>query len=50
MVDARIPYAFKVFFKFFLYAISKVALMKYVWLIFKLDYLLDDDLHWIKAS
>jgi hypothetical protein len=28
-------------------AISKVALVVYVWLIFKLDFDLDDDLIWI---
>jgi hypothetical protein len=51
MVDARILYVLVIkipdFFYFFLNlcAISKVALV--VWLIFKLDFDLDDDLIWI---
>jgi hypothetical protein len=53
MVDARILYAIVVkisdFFDFFgnLCAISKVALVVFGWLIFKLDFDLDDDLIWI---
>jgi hypothetical protein len=56
MVDVRILYVLVVkisdffdFFDFFwnLCAISKVALVVFVWLIFKLDFDLDDDLIWI---
>jgi hypothetical protein len=34
----------------YLCAISKVALVVFLWLIFKLDFDLDDDLIWIQAS
>jgi hypothetical protein len=53
MVDARILYVLVVkipdFFdlKNKLCAISKVALIVFLWLIFKLDFDLDDDLIWI---
>jgi hypothetical protein len=51
MVDSRILYVLVVkdFFdlKKKLCAISKVALVVFVWLIFKLDFDLDDDLIWI---
>jgi hypothetical protein len=53
MVDVGILYVFVVkisdFFNFFwnLCAISKVALIVFLWLIFKLDFDLDDDLIWI---
>jgi hypothetical protein len=53
MVNARILYVLMVkkldFFNFKnkLCAISKVALVVFVWLIFKLDFDLDDDLIWI---
>jgi hypothetical protein len=53
MVDARILYVLVVkdsdFFDFFgnLCAISKVALVVFLWLIFKLDFDLVDDLIWI---
>jgi hypothetical protein len=53
MVDAKIPYVLVVkisdFFDFFknLCATSKVALVVFVWLIFKLDFDLNDDLYWI---
>jgi hypothetical protein len=53
MVDAGILYVLVVkkldsFFLFLnLCAISKVALVVFVWLIFKLDFNLDDDLYWI---
>jgi hypothetical protein len=53
MVDAGILYVLVVkisdFFYFFinLCAISKVALVVFLWLIFKLDFDLDDDLIWI---
>jgi hypothetical protein len=53
MVDAGILYVLVViFFNFFnlknkLCAISKVALVVFLWLIFKLDFDLDDDLIWI---
>jgi hypothetical protein len=53
MVDVRILYVLVVkisdFFNFFrnLCAISKVALVVFLWLIFKLDFDLDDDLIWI---
>jgi hypothetical protein len=52
MVDARILYVLVVkisdFSDFFinLCAISKLALVIFVWLIFKLDFDLDDDLYW----
>jgi hypothetical protein len=52
-VDARILYVLVVkisdFFNFFwnLFAISKVALVVFLWLIFKLDSDLDADLIWI---
>jgi hypothetical protein len=53
MVDAGILYVLVVknsdFFYFFqnLCIISKVALVVFLWLIFKLDFDLDDDLIWI---
>jgi hypothetical protein len=53
MVDARLPYVLVVKISDFfnlknkLCAISKVALIVFVWLIFKLDFDLDDDLYWI---
>jgi hypothetical protein len=53
MVDARILYVLVVIFLDFLdlknklCAISKVALVVFLWLIFKLDFDLDDDLIWI---
>jgi hypothetical protein len=53
MVDARILYVLVVKFSNFFYlknklcAISKVALVVFLWLIFKLDFDLDDDLIWI---
>jgi hypothetical protein len=53
VVDARILYVLMVkisdFFDLFwnLCAISKVALVVFLWLIFKLDFDLDDDLIWI---
>jgi hypothetical protein len=53
MVDARILYVlvvkFSDFFDLFIYlcAISKVALVVFLWLIFKLNFDLDDDLIWI---
>jgi hypothetical protein len=53
MVDVGILYVLVVkisdFFDFFknLCAISKVALVVFLWLIFKLDFDLDDDLIWI---
>jgi hypothetical protein len=53
MVDARIIYVLVVKISDFfnlknnLCAISKVALVVFVWLIFKLDFDLDDDLYWI---
>jgi hypothetical protein len=53
MVDARILYVLVVKISDFfnlknkLCAISKVALVKILWLIFKLDFDLDDDLIWI---
>jgi hypothetical protein len=53
MVDAGILYVLVVkisdFFYFFLNLcdISKVALVIFVWLIFKLDFDLDDDFIWI---
>jgi hypothetical protein len=53
MVDARILYVLVVKISNFLFfycnlcAISKVALVVFVWLIFKLDFDLDDDLIWI---
>jgi hypothetical protein len=53
MIDARILYVLVVknsdFFNFFwnLCAISKVALVVFLWLIFKFDFDLDDDLIWI---
>jgi hypothetical protein len=53
MVNARILYVLVVkisdFFNFFinLCAISKVALVVFLWLIFKLDFDLDDGLIWI---
>jgi hypothetical protein len=53
MVDARILYVLMIknldFFNFFWNscAISKVALVVFLWLIFKLDFDLDDDLIWI---
>jgi hypothetical protein len=52
MVDGRILYVLVVrisdFFDFFgnLCAISKVALVVFLWLVFKLDFDLDDDLIW----
>jgi hypothetical protein len=52
MVDERIPYVLAVknsnFFNFLrnLCTISKIALVKYVWLIFKLDFDLND-VYWI---
>jgi hypothetical protein len=56
MVDARIPYVFvvKISIYFYLFKnlcdISKIALIVCVWLIFKLDFDLDDYLYWIQAS
>jgi hypothetical protein len=53
MVDAGILYVLVVkisdFFDFFinLCTISKVALAIFLWLIFKLDFDLDDDLIWV---
>jgi hypothetical protein len=53
MVDARILYVlvvkFSIFFNFLinLCTILKVALVIFLWLIFKLDFDLDDDLIWI---
>jgi hypothetical protein len=53
MVDARILYVLVVKISDFFYlfwnlcAISKVALVVFLWLIFKLDFDLDDDLIWI---
>jgi hypothetical protein len=53
MVDARILYVLVVIFLDFLdlknklCAISKVALVVFLWLIFKLNFDLDDDLIWI---
>jgi hypothetical protein len=53
MVDARIQYVLVVKVSDFFYlknnlcAISKVALVVFLWLIFKLDFDLDDDLIWI---
>jgi hypothetical protein len=53
MVDARILYVLVVKISDFIYlfiylcAISKVALVVFLWLIFKLDFNLDDDLIWI---
>jgi hypothetical protein len=53
MVDARTPYVLVVKISDFsdskdkLCAISKVALVVFVWLIFKLGFDLDDDLIWI---
>jgi hypothetical protein len=53
MVDVRLLYVLVVrnsdFFDFLIYlcAISKVALVVFLWLIFKLDFDLDDDLIWI---
>jgi hypothetical protein len=56
MVDARIPYLLIIKisnlfqFKKKLYVISKVALVVCVWLMYKVDVDLDDDLCWIQAS
>jgi hypothetical protein len=53
MVDARILYVLVVKISDFFYlkeklcGISKVALVVFLWLIFKLDFDLDDDLIWI---
>jgi hypothetical protein len=53
MVDVRILYVLEVKISDFfdlkkkLCAISKLALVVFVWLIFKLDFDLDDDLYWI---
>jgi hypothetical protein len=53
MVDARILYVLVVKISDFFYlkkslcAISKVALVVFLWLIFKLDFNIDDDLIWI---
>jgi hypothetical protein len=53
MVDVRILYVLEVKISDFfdlkkkLCAILKVALVVFVWLIFKLDFDLDDDLYWI---
>jgi hypothetical protein len=53
MVDAKVPYVLMVKLSNFfdlknkLCIISKVALIKCVWLIFKLDFDLDGDLYWI---
>jgi hypothetical protein len=53
MVDAGIPYVLVVKISDFFYlknklcAISKLALLVFLWLIFKLDFDLDDDLIWI---
>jgi hypothetical protein len=53
MVDARIPYVLLVknsdffYLKKILCAISKVALVVFVWLIFKLAFDLDNELYWI---
>jgi hypothetical protein len=56
MVDARIPCVLVVKISYFsnlfcnLCAISKVALLICIWLIFMFDFDLDDDLYWIQAS
>jgi hypothetical protein len=56
MVDAEIPYVLVVKISDFFYlknklcAISKVALIVFVWLILKLNFDLDDDLYWISTS
>jgi hypothetical protein len=52
MVDAKIScvLVFKISIYFGLCAISKVALVICLWLIFKLDFDLDDDLYCIQAS
>ena len=53
MVHAKIPYVLMVKISIFfnlknkLCATSKVALIKCLWLIFKLDFDLDDDVCWI---
>jgi hypothetical protein len=53
MIDAKIPYVLVVKISDFfnlknkLCAISKVALVVFLWLIFKLDFDLDDNLYWI---
>jgi hypothetical protein len=53
MVDARIPYVLVVkssnFINYFLNlcTISKVTLINCIWLIFKLNFELDNDLYWI---
>jgi hypothetical protein len=53
MVDARMLHVLVVKISYFFYlknnlcAISKVALVVFLWLIFKLDFDLDDDLIWI---
>jgi hypothetical protein len=53
MVDARILYVLVIKISDFIFiflnlcAISKVALVIFLWLIFKLDFDLDDDLYWI---
>jgi hypothetical protein len=55
MVDVKIPCVLVIKISNFLYffinlcAILKIALVVCVWLIFKLDFDLDDDLYWIKA-
>jgi hypothetical protein len=53
MINAGILYVLVVQISYFfdliknLFAISKVALVVFLWLIFKLDFDLDDDLIWI---
>ena len=55
MVDVKIPCIFVIKISNFLYflinlcAILKIALVICLWLIFKLDFDLDDDLYWIQA-
>jgi hypothetical protein len=56
MVDEKISYVLVVKISYFsnlknkLCVISKVVLLMCIWLIFKFDFDLDDELYWIQAS